>query len=413
MALDISAFAKIEKNKLATSSVWAVLMKITLPDTTIIRVCRDNADIVWPADVEKLLTDYTKVDPNNRFDVDPAQVIVTRMTRNEGAYLGYDFGTDFFSGDFRIDFDVNITEGQRGSKFFPILLTNSLNPSRWFEDYADQGGYLGAYYYRPTAAIHHLRAAESDRGNLYSSADNIDLNRMHNCSLIRDEEASTYGTLYLDIYTDPARTNLKSRLPIPLHTNKRNYRYLMLAVSHDINANQFCSGIISNVNVVATTSNTWTAFPFDLDEVGENTKGEIPRFEIRVGNASRVMQTYMESEGNEGGVGSAIQLNVVNTDFLFEPDAEVELNFEVTRSSCDDMWAHFTVGAPNPYNSRYPRSRILKNFCRYDVFGPLGARCQYAGAETECDRTITRCRELNNSQHFGGAPGAGRRGIYV
>ena len=185
----------------------------------------------------------------------------------------------------------------------------------------------------------------------------------------------------------------------------------MVAVSDDINANQFCSALVSEVKIIATTSNTWTKFPFDLDEVGENTKGEIPRFEIRVGNASRVMQTYMESEGNEGGVGSDIQLSVVNTDFLFEPDAEVELNFEVTGSSCDDMWAHFTVGTPNPYNNRYPRNRILKNFCRYDIFG--GSRCQYAGAETACDRTITRCRALSNSQHFGGAPGSGRRGIYV
>ncbi len=50
MTLDISALANIEKNKLATSSVWAVLMKITLPDSTVIRICSDNANIVWPID---------------------------------------------------------------------------------------------------------------------------------------------------------------------------------------------------------------------------------------------------------------------------------------------------------------------------------------------------------------------------
>ena len=409
MTLDISALANIEKNKLATSSVWAVLMKITLPDSTVIRICSDNANIVWPIDWSAPLTDYIKVDPNNRFSVSDAQVAIANMTRNEQTYLAYDLGSGFFHEDFRIDFDVNITAGQRGSRFFPILLTNSLHEGKWFEDNNDD--YLGAYYYRPTAAVHHLRAAECNGGALHSSADNIDLGMMHNCSLVRDEQAGTYGTLYLKIYTDPDRTNLKSILPIPLHSSKKDFRYLMLAVSHDINANQFCSGFVSEVKIIAATSNTWVAFPFDLDEIGESSKGEIPRFEVRVGNVSRVMQNYMETEGNEGGIGSDIQLNVVNTDFLFEPNAEVELNFEVIGASCDEMWARFTVGAPNPYNNRYPRNRILKNFCRYDIF--KGDRCQYAGAETTCDRTIARGRALNNSNHFGGAPGAGRRGIYV
>jgi len=409
MALDISALANIEKNKLGTSGVWAVLMKIILPDTTIIRVGSDNQDVVWPATFEKSLLEYTEVDPNSRLTVAALQVTLTNMSRNEQTYLVYDLGTDFFHGDFRIDFGVNITAGQQSSKFSPILLTNSLHESRWFEDNA--GDYLGAYYFRPTTLIHHLRCAECDGGNIYSSADNIDLNTMYYCSLERLEGTGTYGTLYLKIYTDSDRTILKSTLPIPLHTSKKDFRYLMVAVSNDINSNTMCSAIVSNVKIVPSASYTWTRFPFELDEIGENSKGEVPGFEVRVGNTTRIMQTYMEMEGNEGGVGSEIVLYVVNTNFLFEPDAEVTLNFEVKDSSCDDMWAHFTIGAPNPFNNRYPRNRLLKNFCRYDVFG--GDRCQYAGAETSCNRTITRCRALGNSNHFGGAPGAGRRGIYV
>ena len=156
---------------------------------------------------------------------------------------------------------------------------------------------------------------------------------------------------------------------------------------------------------------TWVKFPFEIDEIGEDTKGEIPQFEIRVGNVSRVMQAYMEVDGNYGGVGSSVELNLVNSSLLDEWDPTVQLNFECTGASCDTKWAHFTLGAPNLYRSRFPRNRILKNFCRYDEF--KGDRCQYSGEETECDRTLARCRDLNNSLHFGGAPASGRRGLYV
>jgi len=408
MPLDISALANIEKNKLSSSGVWAVLMKITLPDSTVIRVTTDNQDTVWPINFEEALTEYTEIDPNSRLIVISDEVTITSLSRNEEAYLAYDLGTGFFHGDFRIDFELTMTTAQSSSRLYPILLANSLHETKWFETNASD--YLGAYYFK-AGTIHHLRSGECNGGNIYYSADNIELNTKYYCSLERDEEVGTYGTLYLKVYTDADRTVLKSSLAIPLHTSKKDFRYLMVAVSNDINSNTICSGVISNVKIIASTSNTWLRFPFELDEIGESTKGEVPGFEIRVGNVTKTMQTYMEIEGNEGGVGSEIELNVVNTKFLFEPDPEVLLNFEVTAASCDDMWARFRIGSPNPFNNRFPRNRILKNFCRYDIF--KGTRCQYTGAETSCNRTLTRCKEFNNSNHFGGAPGAGRRGIYV
>jgi len=40
--------------------------------------------------------------------------------------------------------------------------------------------------------------------------------------------------------------------------------------------------------------------------------------------------------------------------------------------------------------------------CRWKVFG--GTECQYAGAESWCDRTKTRCIALDNAINFGGFP---------
>lgn len=155
--------------------------------------------------------------------------------------------------------------------------------------------------------------------------------------------------------------------------------------------------------------NTWVAFPFELDEIGEASKGEVPSVEVRVGNVSRVMQAYMEAA--DGGVGSMVRIMVVHSAHLDLTDPEIELSFEVVDAKADSKWARFTLGGTNPSRKRFPRNRMTKNFCRYKVF--KGARCQYAGAETECDRTLTRCRALNNSEHFGGCPGIGQKGLYV
>ncbi len=40
--------------------------------------------------------------------------------------------------------------------------------------------------------------------------------------------------------------------------------------------------------------------------------------------------------------------------------------------------------------------------CQWKKLGDI--RCGYAGGETHCDRTVTRCKELNNIENFGGHP---------
>ena len=91
---------------------------------------------------------------------------------------------------------------------------------------------------------------------------------------------------------------------------------------------------------------------------------------------------------------------------------EIELNFDVLSSNADAQWVYFILGAMNPWNKRFPRNKVYKNICRYYDF--KGDRCQYAGAETTCDRSLDTCRNtMDNSINFGGFPGVGTTGEYV
>jgi len=173
-----------------------------------------------------------------------------------------------------------------------------------------------------------------------------------------------------------------------------------------------------------TDGDTWTAFPFELDEIGDSSKGEVPQFTVKIANASRAMQAY--NEAYSGLVDSDVQIQVVHSTNVTtatlgagvnNPDPEIDLYYKIVASHSDNLWASYTLGATNPYKMRFPRGRVMKHFCRYKDF--KGDRCQYDGADTSCDRTMATCRlkinldALSNIKNFGGAPGVGSTGIYV
>jgi len=206
--------------------------------------------------------------------------------------------------------------------------------------------------------------------------------------------------------------------------------------------------ITSNNENVTWRGESWVAFPFVLDEIGEDSKGEVPRVELRVSNISRGIEAYLQDYDvylkTNGYAPVEVHIYVVNgqaiassgavtdttadgavtstddsgayTDTLYEitnPDAEVEHVYELIQPKTNSRWATFVLGASNPFNKRFPQARILKNHCRH-IF--KDAWCKYAGATTTCDKTLTACRAMSggsNSANYGGFPGAGRGGVLV
>lgn len=167
------------------------------------------------------------------------------------------------------------------------------------------------------------------------------------------------------------------------------------------------------------STNLYTAFPFELGEIGETSKAEVPSVSLRVSNAARILEPYLDAQ--DGMVDSSVDIRVVNSMHVLTPTKalgtylttpEIELNYDIVTASSDSQWVIFTLGASNPFNKRFPRNKIMRNSCRYREF--KGSQCQYVGAETTCDRALTTCRDtFSNTQWFGGCPGVASKGIYV
>lgn len=172
--------------------------------------------------------------------------------------------------------------------------------------------------------------------------------------------------------------------------------------------------VVANSEDITWQGETWVAFPFEIEEISDNNKGEVPSVEVRVGNVNRSMEAYIHAYDAyckaNGFSPIVMNIYVVNSENLGSATPEVEYEYELKKPKTNPKWATFTLGASNLFTRRCPAQRVLKDHCRFKF---KSTRCGYSGEETACDKTLTRCRALSNSARFGGAPGIGSRGIYI
>lgn len=155
-----------------------------------------------------------------------------------------------------------------------------------------------------------------------------------------------------------------------------------------------------NIEWPSGSGQVWVAFPFELGEVNENDKGELPQLTLKVSNANLAVQPYVEQYA--GGSDAMVTLRVVHSEHLDLATPEIEEYFMVKKTSVDALWVTFTLGPDYTMTQRVPPWRYMKNFCPFPF---KGIRCGYNGPATECNKTLKRCRELGNSVRFGGEPG--------
>lgn len=152
----------------------------------------------------------------------------------------------------------------------------------------------------------------------------------------------------------------------------------------------------------------WQSYPFEMDEIGDTTKGEVSQFAIKICNINGVVETYVDNAN--GATGSTVKMMVVNSN-IPSTTPEVEFEFSVKSTNIDSNWVSFVLGVVNPYSILIGQ-RMIRTGCRYNGLngtqnGFKGPRCKYVGPATDCNKTLTRCRELLNNHNFGGFPGIG------
>jgi hypothetical protein len=136
---------------------------------------------------------------------------------------------------------------------------------------------------------------------------------------------------------------------------------------------------------------------FSFDSITYSVGNIVDDASIRVDNLDQVQTSLYVGSTLQGQIGNiyAGVLSPSGTDIgalkIFSGEIDAwDLDEEELRVTLASIFSKWDSKAYGKHSSS----------CRWKVFG--GVECQYAGGEVNCDRSYSRCDELENTGHFGG-----------
>ena len=172
--------------------------------------------------------------------------------------------------------------------------------------------------------------------------------------------------------------------------------------------------IVNNNDDVTWKGFTWLKFPFELDEISQSANAETSQFQIKVGNVKNIIGQYIRQYDvyvkTNGFEPIRVNLYIVNSKDLANTTPVYTTNLILTTSSLNHLEVSFTVSARDLFRARTPQTRMFPNSCRFKFKSAL---CGYTGSETQCNKSLSRCRQLSNSNRFGGFPAIGNQGVSI
>jgi len=153
----------------------------------------------------------------------------------------------------------------------------------------------------------------------------------------------------------------------------------------------------------------YVRFPITHNSISENTNGEIGNVTVTLSNVSRLIQAYLEAYDFRR---KKVTIKQVWANQLADTDAYIEDIFYIDSYTADQQNVTFTLtGKFDILSVELPARKYSRNYCGWKTLGCT--ECGYAGAETECNKTLKRCRELGNSARFGGFTSVPSRTLFV
>lgn len=179
-----------------------------------------------------ILSSWTETDVNNKLTVTEQTITFADMRVSDQAWVYKDFGSDYWSGDFQLFFDMNITTSVSGSDAGFMNFSNNMVGQDYRNHIVDPKiPSLALHLYNPSTPNEvRLYIYEIDSGlSAYQSSGYVNVSKgtEYFYTLYRDESVGSYGRLTLRQYTDEERQNLNSWIYLDLN-EKQDFKYLAI-----------------------------------------------------------------------------------------------------------------------------------------------------------------------------------------
>lgn len=149
-------------------------------------------------------------------------------------------------------------------------------------------------------------------------------------------------------------------------------------------------------------------FPITHSEITENTKGEIDTVNVQISNISRLIEFYLQSYDLRG---KKVSIKMVWANLLNDPDCFIEFSNYIDSYTSNVKDVIFSLMSKfDILDVTLPGRIYLRGKCQW-IF--KSTECGYTGAETSCNKTRTRCKELANYLRFGAFPSTPGRRTYA
>lgn len=218
-------------------------------------------------------TTYTEVDTGSSVTVASDSLTLSTLTRDEEAYVYYDFGTGYFDDDFEHTTKINFSALSTSAFVFVWGVSNTAD--NFGQQTADDDDFCGVWVHN-SSGTRYIKLRESDGSSQYDdSYSTMSLSTDYYLKIKRDEAVGTHGTLYCYIYSDEAMETLVDTLSLTLHTSKKDYRYVygLSSWTDNNNSSITCTGTIGELYLGVTyimfddvTCSTWS----DAISTGDN-----------------------------------------------------------------------------------------------------------------------------------------------
>jgi len=148
---------------------------------------------------------------------------------------------------------------------------------------------------------------------------------------------------------------------------------------------------------------TYYAAPIKYESVSENMAAEVDQVNISFGNVDQSFVHYLEQ--HDGLRTCKVTIRTVYADLLADSTAFTDDIFYISSAVMSQTSAIFVLKSKMDLLSiELPLRRFYREVCQWKF---KSTECGYAGAETDCNHTSTRCKALSNLARFGGFPGTG------
>ncbi len=159
----------------------------------------------------------------------------------------------------------------------------------------------------------------------------------------------------------------------------------------------------------------WFKSAFQIQQITEELQMNLPKINITIYEPEPIPEytvTLIDAlqlyDGLSGGI--VVLRRIYKSIAGVVTDIGIRQEFTILDVAMADTTISLSVGVADPLSKRFPRDRYAALACRHKYKGGF---CRYAGALSTCTHTLEDapdgtkgCRSHDNSNQFGGSPGA-------